>query len=60
MPDKAAQVSGDIERVTTNSSVAVISTRCRSVSQAASGALEDLGLKFRPDATGAGQAAVLL
>src|SRR6476660_385412 len=35
--DSADQVSGDIERVMTNSSVAVISTRCRSVSPSASG-----------------------
>ena len=55
-----AQVSGDTPRVTTNSSVAVISARCRSVSPSASGPSKILACSLGPDAAGPGQPAVLL
>ena len=60
MPDSADHVSGDIERVMTNSSVAVISTRCRSVSSVSVRSLEDPGLKLGVDATALGQPPMLL
>ncbi len=59
-PASTAQVSADTPRVTTNSSVAVISARCRSVSPSASGPSKILACSSGVDAAGAGQPAVLL